>query len=149
MPYQSPIFWVILAVLWIGAALHMGATMRSIGRRWWVWFLLSLFVSVLPATIVYYVDWFGNFRRQQLLAQAGRRRTPGRQAQPDAAAPLPDAQADEAADAEGAGSARSAGAELRRCEHCGQFLRPDEIARAGGREICPRCNLPLGPTDIA
>ena len=62
--------WALLAVVWVAIALHAGLSMRRSGRRWWVWFLIAVFASVLPAAVVSYVDYFRGLRE--------RRRRPGR-----------------------------------------------------------------------
>ena len=49
MAAQCPLPWYYLAVfglLWVGLALHTSLSMRRHGRRWWVWFLVSVFLTV-------------------------------------------------------------------------------------------------------
>ncbi len=50
----SPAFWILAAVFWCGAALNRGLAMRRYRRRWWVWFLVSVFCTVIPAVILSY-----------------------------------------------------------------------------------------------
>jgi hypothetical protein len=58
-------YWlVVLAAAWVAAALHASLSMRRYGRRWWVWFLISLFFTVIPAAVVSYVDYFRQRRRR-------------------------------------------------------------------------------------
>jgi len=69
--------WHIIAmliVLWLGIALHTGLTMRRYGRRWWVWFILSAFLTVIPAVVVSYLEHFRALRRyhDQIAARARR-----------------------------------------------------------------------------
>jgi len=62
---------MILAAMWVGAALHTSLAMRRYGRRWWLWFVLSLLLTVVPAAVVAHVDFFRELRRQQRLAATG------------------------------------------------------------------------------
>ena len=55
----------IVAVAWVGIALHTGLAMRRYGRRWWVWFLISVCFTVVPATVVSYVEYFRQLRRHR------------------------------------------------------------------------------------
>ena len=55
--YPWPII-AMLVVLWLSVALHTGLTMRRYGRRWWVWFIVSTFLTVVPAVVVSYVEHF-------------------------------------------------------------------------------------------
>lgn len=69
----SPFPWAwyhlaLLAAAWVGAALHAGLSMRRHGRRWWVWFLICVFLTVIPATVVSYLDYRRQLQRQH---QAG------------------------------------------------------------------------------
>jgi len=59
----------LLAVLWVALALHAAIGLRRYGRRWWVWFIISVFLTVIPATIVSYIEYFR--RRQRELSAAG------------------------------------------------------------------------------
>ena len=65
MAWQMPPTWmlVVFLVAWVALALHAGLGVRRYGRRWWVWFLVSLFLTVLPAAIVTYVDHYRLLRR--------------------------------------------------------------------------------------
>jgi hypothetical protein len=69
-----PLPWHYLAVagaLWVALALHTGLSMRRLGRRWWVWFLISVFLTVLPATVVAHLDYFRGLRRRRQADGAG------------------------------------------------------------------------------
>ena len=78
MALQMPPTWMLVAFLaaWVGIALHAGLNVRRYGRRWWVWFLVSLFFTVLPATIVAYLDYFRQLRRANARAAGARRGGP-------------------------------------------------------------------------
>lgn len=60
-----PWFIAVFAAAWTAAALHCGLSMRRRGRRWWVWFIISMLCTVIPATIVSYVDYFRELRRSR------------------------------------------------------------------------------------
>ena len=77
MAVQVRLVWVlgIMALAWVAAAAHTALAMRRYGRRAWVWFLICLFLSVLPAAVVSYVDYFrqlGRYRAQQGLRRVVR-----------------------------------------------------------------------------
>lgn len=68
MAVQFPLRWdyaAILAALWVGIALHTGLSMRRYGRRWWVWFAICVFATVIPATVVSYLAYRRELRRQR------------------------------------------------------------------------------------
>jgi len=71
--YPWPII-AMLVVLWLGVALHTALTMRRYGRRWWVWFIVSTFLTVVPAVVVSYVEHFRALRQyhDQVAARARR-----------------------------------------------------------------------------
>ena len=50
----DPTTVAILVACWVGVALHRGLAMRRYGLRWWVWFVISVFCTVIPAVIVSY-----------------------------------------------------------------------------------------------
>ncbi len=64
--------WAFIGVAWVGAALHTAVAMRRYGRRAWVWFVISLFCTFVPAAIVSYVDYFRLVRKAN--ADRGRAR---------------------------------------------------------------------------
>jgi hypothetical protein len=73
--------WVIfgtLGLLWVGIALHASLSLRRYGRRWWVWFILSVFFTLLPAAVVSCVEYSRALRRQRQedAARAGYLRCP-------------------------------------------------------------------------
>ncbi len=55
----------MLAAVWTMAALHTGLSMRRSGRRWWVWLLISLVLTVIPAVVMSYVDYFRQRRGER------------------------------------------------------------------------------------
>ena len=127
---------MILAVVWVGVAMHAGLSMRRYGRRWWVWFWVSTVLTVIPAAVCSYVEYFRELRRQQRLAQAG---APGQEP----------AAGDEAAPDGGAG----------RCPHCGAVLA-EQSGRAGppaapdrqmpaDQKTCPFCGMALEDEHLA
>ena len=69
-----PWFIGVFAVAWTASALHCGLSMRRHGRRWWVWFLISLLGSMIPAVIVSHVDYFRELRRRRHGPAAGAER---------------------------------------------------------------------------
>jgi len=58
----------LLAAVWVAAAVHTGVAMRRYGRRWWVWMLISLAFSPLPAAVVAYFDFFRRLRASRRAA---------------------------------------------------------------------------------
>jgi len=68
----------ILLAGWVLMALHTSLAMRRYGRRWWVWFLISVFCSVIPAAIVSYIEYFRRLRQadREGLARRGRVQCP-------------------------------------------------------------------------
>ena len=71
---SSPLLVGALAGVWVLAALITAVGMRSGGRRFWVWFAVSLFCSVIPGTIVAHVDCLRALRRQRTAAAGDGRR---------------------------------------------------------------------------
>ncbi|HET6427862.1 MAG TPA: hypothetical protein VFJ30_05605 [Phycisphaerae bacterium] len=63
----------ILLAGWVAMALHTALAMRRRGRRWWLWLLISVAFSVIPAAIVSYVDYFRQLRRADRTGAAGDR----------------------------------------------------------------------------
>ena len=61
----------LLAALWVALALHTALAMRRNGRRWWVWFIVSVLLTVIPAAVVSYVDYFAQLRRRRERAAEG------------------------------------------------------------------------------
>ena len=118
--------WLVLtliALLWVAVALRTGLSMRAGGRRWRVWFLVSLLFTAIPAAVVAWADYL-------------RQRRSCRQAVQD--------ESDEEGDAQD-GQAQAGDAQARRCEHCHLLLEGLELPRVAGRDMCPRCSLPLSP----
>ena len=132
IPWSWPLV-VSLAVVWVVVALHAALAMRRFRRRWWVWFVLSVFLTVIPAVVCSYVEYFRELRRRRRAFEAGSRRprrdAPGRDSvQPGAA---------------------------RRCRHCGALLTgaaddaaspasqaaPDKPPEPAGRATCPHCGM--------
>jgi hypothetical protein len=114
--------WLVLtlvAVLWVVVALRTGLSMRGSGRRWWVWFLVSLVFTAIPAAVVAWADYL---RQRRAFCQAGQ----DEPSEEDDEPPPGDAQA-------------------RRCEHCHLLLEGMELPHVAGRDTCPRCSLPLSP----
>jgi len=126
--------WMLIAAL---VALHVmtclrtAATMRRIGRRPLPWFLVSLFLTSIPAAA--YMAW----RRLKALRP------------PAGAAPK---------GAEGSDSAGSGedAARIRRCPHCGEIIpvRQDRLrgrieARPPGMQACPKCGLDINKDHLA
>jgi len=59
-------YWPWIAAMaagWAGIALHTGLSMRRYGRRWWVWFIISLLFSAIPAVIVSHVEYYRQLGR--------------------------------------------------------------------------------------
>lgn len=77
-PWDRIVCVVILLVLWVGMALHTSLAMRRYGRRWWVWFLISVFCSVIPAAVVSHLDYLRQLRRarQEQAADRGATQCP-------------------------------------------------------------------------
>jgi len=113
---------VILAVVWTGAALHTALIMRRHGRRWWVWFAVSLFLTTIPAAVCSYVDYFRELRRQRQAGGGAPDREPPRRCR-HCGAVLPDEQ-----DAPGA---------------------PSREPRPAGQATCPNCGMAIADEDIA
>ncbi len=64
----------MLAAAWIAAAIHTSLTMRRYGRRFWVWLAICVLLSVIPAVVVSYVEYFRRLREHRSgLASAPRR----------------------------------------------------------------------------
>ena len=131
IPWSWPLV-VSLAVVWVVVALHAALAMRRFRRRWWVWFALSVFLTVIPAVVCSYVEYFRELRRRRRASEAGSRRpqrdAPGRDSvQPGA----------------------------RRCRHCAALLTgaaddaaspasqaaPDKPPEPAGRATCPHCGM--------
>ena len=117
------LFLTLIALLWVAVALRTGISMRAGGRRWWVWFLVSLVCTAIPAAVVAWADYL----RQRRLYRRAMRRGSDEPAEVPAAQDLPD------------------DVPARRCEHCQLLLEGIELPRVAGRDICPRCSLPLSP----
>ena len=112
--------WLVLtliALLWVAVALRTGLSMRGSGRRWWVWFVVSLLFTAIPAAVVAWADYLRQRRTCRQAVQGG---------------------SDEEGDAQ-----------ARRCEHCHLLLEGMELPRVAGRDMCPRCSLPLSPEGTA
>ena len=59
-------WWLaVLALVWVGVAAHTGWWMRRYNRRWWVWFLISLCATPVPAAIVSCWEYFRQLRRRR------------------------------------------------------------------------------------
>ena len=73
-----PLPWLIgiLAAGWVFAALHTAASMRRYGRRFWVWLVICLLCSIIPAAVVSYIDHFRQMRREHREIAAPPRRCP-------------------------------------------------------------------------
>ncbi len=68
--------WGLVGAVWVAAAAHTGWSMRRYQRRWWVWFLICLCASPIPAAIVSYVDYFRQLRRSRAGGGAAGTRCP-------------------------------------------------------------------------
>lgn len=76
---MSPAAWIVLAFLWVAAGFNAGWSLRRSGRRWWLWFIISVLFSVIPAAVVAYVDYFrqlARYRAQKRLVAMGAPRCP-------------------------------------------------------------------------
>lgn len=66
MPGESMTFvYGILALLWVLLALQTALAMRRLNRRWWVWLLVSLLASAIPAAIVAVADQVRRLQAQR------------------------------------------------------------------------------------
>lgn len=72
-PWRHGVLFGTLALLWVGIALHAGLSMRRYGRRWWVWFVVSVFFTLIPAAIVSCVEYSRELRRHREDQAAGAR----------------------------------------------------------------------------
>ena len=118
--------WLIvtlIALLWVAVALRTGVSMRASGRRWWVWFVVSLLFTAIPAAVVAWADYL---RQRRLFREAVHDAMDEDGEAPDAPDSLGDVPA-------------------RRCEHCHLLLEGIELPHVAGRDMCPRCSLPLSP----
>ncbi len=64
IPWSWPLI-ALLAAAYVLVALHAGLSMRRYGRRWWLWFVLSVLLTVIPAVVCSYVEYFRQVRRQR------------------------------------------------------------------------------------
>jgi len=71
-PVHRVALLAIAALMWVALALHTSLTMRRYGRRWWVWFIVSVFLTVLPAAVVSYVEYFRRTRQTPLRPRCDR-----------------------------------------------------------------------------
>lgn len=62
LPWQAVV--VIVAISWLLMAAHTAWSMSRHGRRFWVWFIVSVLFSVVPATVVAFYDYFRSLRRR-------------------------------------------------------------------------------------
>jgi len=74
MLLDRPVFLALLGAMWVALALHTALGMRRNGRRWWVWFIVSVLLTVIPAAVVSYMDYFAQLRRQRDRAAGGESR---------------------------------------------------------------------------
>ncbi len=68
---DAKVIVAILLLLWVAMALHTALAMRRHGRRWWVWFPICAFCSIVPAVIVSCADHFRQHRPPNRQAAAG------------------------------------------------------------------------------
>lgn len=110
---------VILACIYLALALHTAISMGRYGRRWWLWFILSVLFTPLPAAVVSCVDYVRKLlERQRSLYQV---EPPEDQ--------LPDA--------------------VRRCPHCRTVLAGAKPRAVAGKSVCPKCGMALDSDELA
>ncbi len=126
----------ILLLLALVAALVVSAVRISMmapryNRRRWVWFVISLFFTAIPATIVFWHDYYRSISGRETLPSLNRRLRKNRSSQPHAPTD--------------------------RCPHCGEILTPDAVLQSDNApEIdrtvikkCPHCNMNLDKEHFA
>jgi hypothetical protein len=127
MHLTMPLPWgtvALLGAVWVLLAGHTAVSMARYGRRGWVWFLITLVLTPVPAAVVSCADWFVSLRRRQVSQRAG--------------------------DIEDEAPAGDAGDRpVRRCRHCGAVLAGQVGKRIGGRLLCPNCRLPVEEDQLA
>jgi predicted RNA-binding Zn-ribbon protein involved in translation (DUF1610 family) len=69
-------FWILAALIWVGAAVHSAASMRRTGRSFWLWLVIGVFLSVVPAAAVSTMDYVKARRAHHERAAAGPARCP-------------------------------------------------------------------------
>lgn len=125
--------FVILAMVWVTVALHAALAMRRYGRRWWVWFGVSVFLTVIPAAICSYVDYSRQLRQHRR------------------------------GDAGGSAGDEPPHGWPRRCRHCGAVLAdepadpgspgpraaPDRPPEPLAGAVCPRCGMAADQEHLA
>jgi len=126
---------VVLVLSLVVTAFRMARMASKLGRNPVLWFVISLFLTALPATIVFWRDQMQRMRASQSLpgwSLRRRRRGDGGE-EPDDVAQPPSAEGGGEPDARQAASAE-------RCPHCGSLLEPGDIG--DGLARCPQCDLP-------
>jgi hypothetical protein len=109
--------WIILALIWVAMAFHTGLSMRRLGRRWWVWAVITLLASPVPAAIISFVDYRRALRRRRRQEPEPMEELPVQEEPPEQ---------DEST--------------LRRCRHCRAVLT-GPLEQAGGKGVCLRCGM--------
>ncbi|NBB95516.1 MAG: hypothetical protein GVY16_07220 [Planctomycetes bacterium] len=118
--------WLLLALAvaaWFVPAVRIARMAPQYGRNSRRWFFISLFASVIPATIVFWRDYMKQVRAEDKLPSFQQRR----QRPPAGEMPEPEST-----------TADEDTASARRCEHCGQPVPPQND---DGQAVCPNCRM--------
>jgi DNA-directed RNA polymerase subunit RPC12/RpoP len=115
------------AAFYLATCVRMAYHMARTGRSFWLWLVITIFATSIPATAVLFRD------RSRALGQ--QLRTPERSGSPRSPGiQVPGHQGDEVdADVDRAV----------RCGQCGRRLAAAEIDRTGPVPTCPHCHLPI------
>ena len=108
----------LLAGLYLFTCVRVAHQARRIGRNPVAWFFITLFLTAIPATII--------FVRDQSSAQ--RRSGGGGGCANDASG----------------GQERA----ISRCPHCQYMISPAERDTSAGVTVCPRCELPIDNEEL-
>lgn len=169
--------WIIipLAAVYIWTCFRIGMTASQYGRRLWVWFMISLFFTAIPAAIFLWFDYFRLKRQQQeeedaeefeneqeestaqpaaesvpasAPAQPAAKETPAPSSPAPAAAPSPAKPPQPAAEDE-TGETTLLPEHAIVCPSCHSILQPGQTARIGGVLKCLKCGLPIDEIKLA
>lgn len=65
MQQLTPAQWAIVGAIYLALAAHTAWSMRRAGRRFWLWLIMSVLATPVPATIVSFYDYFRYLAKRQ------------------------------------------------------------------------------------
>ncbi|MBI5723064.1 MAG: hypothetical protein HZA50_03820 [Planctomycetes bacterium] len=152
--WNSPWIIIPLAAIYVWTCFRIGLTASQYGRRLWVWFLISLCFTAIPAAIFLWIDYFRLRRRQQLEEDEDDEQVEESAGQLPAATATPavsTAPAVRAVQPETEPEESSGPLPMHAivCPNCHGILQPGQTARIGGILKCLKCGLPIDEIKLA